>query len=69
MAVLVDTGVLLGAIDADDAEHQRAVDTLDRYAGQLLVPATVIAETAWQARAQSCRPETEAALVDAVHSR
>jgi len=48
MAILVDTGVLLGAIDADDNDHHAAAGALDRYIGELLVPVTVIAETAWQ---------------------
>lgn len=65
MPILVDTGVLLGAIDADDADHQAAVEVLDRYTGQLLVPATVIAETAWQVE-RNLGAEAEARFLEAV---
>lgn len=65
MPVLVDTGVLLGAIDADDADHVACATVLDRYSGRLLVPTTVLAETAWQLET-NIGVEAEAALIDAV---
>jgi hypothetical protein len=45
MSVLVDTGVLLGAIDADDADHQPAVELIRRYADMNLglVDASIVA--------------------------
>ena len=65
MPVLVDTGVLLGAIDADDADHPECAATLERYSGRLLVPTTVISETAWQLET-NVGVDAEAALIDAV---
>ena len=67
MAILVDTGVLLGAIDADDNDHSAAAGALDRYIGQLLVPVTVIAETAWQLE-RNVGPDAEADFLDAIVS-
>lgn len=65
MPILVDTGVLLGAIDADDASHVAAAEVLQRHQGGLLVPATVLAETAWQLE-HNVGVDAEAALIDAV---
>lgn len=42
MTLIVDTGVLLAAIDADDAEHRVSVAVLDENIGQFVVPAPVI---------------------------
>jgi predicted nucleic acid-binding protein len=63
--VLVDTGVVLGAIDADDADHVECAAVLGHYSGRLLVPTTVISETAWQLET-NVGVEAEAALIDAV---
>ncbi len=58
MALLVDTGVLLGAADADDADHAAT--------SQLLyVPVPVIAETSWQIE-RNLGPEAEARFLGAV---
>lgn len=63
--MLVDTGVLLGGIDADDADHVECAAVLVRYSGRILVPTTVISETAWQLET-NIGVEAEAALIDAV---
>ncbi|WP_322751224.1 MULTISPECIES: hypothetical protein [unclassified Frankia] len=34
--MVVDTGPLVAALDADDADHERFLDLLERYAGPLL---------------------------------
>ena len=47
MPILVDTGVLLGAIDADDAAHTESAAVLDLHAAGLLVPVTGVAGSAW----------------------
>lgn len=65
MPILIDTGVLLGAIDADDAAHTRCAALLDVHAPGLLVPVTVIAEAAWQLE-NNVGVEAEAALIDSV---
>lgn len=46
--IVVDTGVLLGAADGDDADHDRCAGLLRSERGQLVVPAPVVPETAWQ---------------------
>ena len=46
--ILVDTGILLSAIDGGDRDNRIALATLGSHVGQLLVPSTVVAETAWQ---------------------
>lgn len=65
MTIVVDTGVLLAAIDADDADHHASVAVLDRHIGQFVVPAPVIAETAWQLE-HNLGAEAEAGLLAAV---
>jgi predicted nucleic acid-binding protein len=46
--IVVDTGVLLAAADADDADHVACARLLREHRGQLKVPAPVVPETAWQ---------------------
>jgi len=46
--IVVDTGVLLAAADADDADHSECAQLMRARRGQLKVPAPVITETAWQ---------------------
>ena len=62
MPILVDTGVLLGAIDADDAAHTRCAALLDVHAPGLPVPVTVIADAAWQLE-NNVGVEAEAAFI------
>lgn len=45
--VLVDTSFLVALGIARDKRHRAACDFLDRYAGELLVPAPVVAETCY----------------------
>lgn len=45
--IVVDTGVLLGAADADDCDNDRCAQLLRDYRGELFVPAPVVPETAW----------------------
>lgn len=46
--IVVDTGVLLAAADADDADHQICAELLRGHRGQLLSPAPVVPECSWQ---------------------
>jgi predicted nucleic acid-binding protein len=48
VTVIVDTGVLLAAADESDADHAASSQVLRDHRGQLVVPAPVITETAWQ---------------------
>lgn len=48
MSVIVDTGILLAAADAGDADHQRCAELLRDNRGKLLVPAPVVPECSWQ---------------------
>lgn len=47
MTVLVDTGVLYAAADADDAWHRRVADWLAEAGNPLLVPVTVVPEVCY----------------------
>jgi len=59
VTIVVDTGILLGAADETDADHERCAEVLRRYRGQLTVPAPVIPETAWQIE-RNLGPRSEA---------
>ena len=48
MTIIVDTGVLLAAADADDADHEQCAGLLRTHRGQLRVPAPVVPECSWQ---------------------
>lgn len=64
--VVVDTGVLLAAADADDAWHEQASSLLEgRPAAQLVLPAPVAVETAWLIGSR-LGPATEAAFVASI---
>lgn len=47
MPILVDTGAWVAAADTDEPRHARCAELLRRYRGELVVPAPVVAETAW----------------------
>jgi predicted nucleic acid-binding protein len=47
VAVLVDTGVFVSAADTDEPRHHDCTDLLREHRGELVVPAPVVAETAW----------------------
>ena len=65
MPILVDTGVLIAAIDVSDADHADAAAVLELYAGQLFVPSTVVAETSWQLE-NNISVAAEAGFLDAI---
>jgi predicted nucleic acid-binding protein len=62
VTVIVDTGVLLAAADADDDDHERCAQLLRDHQGQLKVPAPVIAECAWQIE-RNLGPASEAGFL------
>jgi predicted nucleic acid-binding protein len=45
--IIVDTGPLVAAIDADDAHHKRCADLLQTHPGPLLVPGPVLTEVCY----------------------
>jgi uncharacterized protein len=47
VTIIVDTGVLLAAVNSNDRWHQPCVELLRRRRREMLVPAAVIVETAW----------------------
>jgi len=65
--VVVDTGVLLGAADGDDADHERCSAVLRSRRGELQVPAPVVVETAWQVE-RNLGPASEAKFLGLVTS-
>ncbi len=62
MSVVVDTGVLVAAADADDADHDACAQLLRDRRGQLVVPSPVIPETCWQIE-RNLGPRSEAAFL------
>lgn len=50
--IVVDTGVLLAAADADDADHDTCARLLRDHRGQLTTPAPVVPECSWQIERQ-----------------
>lgn len=65
--VVVDTGVLLVAGDADDADHVACSQLLRDYRGRLRVPAPVVPETAWQVE-HNLGPASEAGFLRLISS-
>jgi predicted nucleic acid-binding protein len=45
--IVVDTGPLVAALDADDADHGRCLELLEGHPGPLMVPAPVLTEVCW----------------------
>ena len=65
--IVVDTGVLLAAVNSKDRQHREAADLPTEQARQLVTPATVIAETSWMIEAV-IGPAAEAAFVSPRHA-
>lgn len=64
--IVVDTGPLLAAADADDRLHGLAVEFFDVHdTTELVVPATVATETSWMIE-DRLDPATEAAFIDSI---
>ena len=63
--ILVDTGVLLAAVNSKDQHHRESADLLDAHVGQLVTPATVVAETSWMIESL-VGPAAKAAFVSSV---
>jgi len=47
VAVLVDTGVFVSAADTHEPGHEACAELLRAHRGEMVVPAPVVAETAW----------------------
>ncbi|WP_165485515.1 PIN domain-containing protein [Protofrankia symbiont of Coriaria ruscifolia] len=62
---MVDTGPLVAALDADDADHKRCLDLLERHPGPLLVPAPVLTDVCWLLERER-GAQAEAAFLDAL---
>ncbi|HZW99492.1 MAG TPA: PIN domain-containing protein [Trueperaceae bacterium] len=45
--IVIDTGPLVAALNADDKDHERCVRLLETHQGRLLVPAPVLTEVCW----------------------
>lgn len=65
MNVVADTGVLLGALDADDRHHESCSKVLTSHARALVVPAPVVAETSWMIESV-LGPAAESGFVTAI---
>lgn len=65
--VLVDTGVIFGAVDRDDPRHSECAEVLEGHTGELLVPVPVIVESAWLIESR-LGPTSEADFLRAVNA-
>lgn len=67
MLAIVDAGPLYAAIDADDRNHQRSVEVLQRRDLELVIPALVVAEVTYLA-GRRLGPTVEAAFLRGLES-
>ncbi|MBB6170130.1 hypothetical protein HNR23_000190 [Nocardiopsis mwathae] len=65
IVTLLDTGVLWAAIDKRDKHHRVATDLLGSIPGRLLLPTTVLTETAWNVES-NLGSKAEAEFIDDV---
>jgi hypothetical protein len=63
--IVVDTGPLVAALDADDADHERCLDLLETHQGRLLVPGPVLTEVCWLLERER-GTDAEAAFLEAI---
>lgn len=63
--IIVDTGPLVAALDADDADHRRCLELLEGARGPLLVPGPVLTEVCWLLERER-GSNAEAAFLDAL---
>ncbi len=62
MIAIVDSGPLYAAVDADDDDHARCLEVLQRVDLDLVVPALVVAEVTYLV-GRRLGPDTEAAFL------
>ncbi len=60
--ILVDTGVLFGAVDRDDPRHRDCAAVLEAHAGSLAVSVPVLIESAWLIESRLGRPPKRASF-------
>ena len=65
--IVVDTGVLYGAVDRDDPRQADCAAVLEAHAGELAAPVPVIVETAWLIESR-VGPDAEAAFLRSVNA-
>ncbi len=63
--IVVDTGPLVAAADADDDHHESCAAFLERHADELVVPSSVIVEACWLI-ARTLGVDAEAALLESI---
>jgi uncharacterized protein len=64
--IVLDTGVLLAAADADDNRHDDAINFFDHHdLDDLVLPATVVTETSWRIESR-LDAATEAAFIGSI---
>jgi predicted nucleic acid-binding protein len=62
VAIIVDTGVFVSAADSSEPRHRACGQVLENHAGELVVPAPVVPETAWMIESR-LGPAAEAAFL------
>lgn len=65
--ILVDTGVLFGAVDRDDPRHRDCAAVLEAHIGSLAVSVPVLIESAWLIESR-LGPTAEAGFLRGVNS-
>lgn len=63
--IVVDTGPLVAALNADDNDHARCLRLLETHQGRLLVPGPVLTEVCWLLERER-GTEAEAAFLEAL---
>jgi uncharacterized protein len=63
--IVVDTGPLVAALNADDKDHERCLRLLETHQGRLLVPGPVLTEVCWLLERER-GTESEAAFLEAL---
>lgn len=67
MVLVVDTGVLYGALDRDDPRQRDCAAVLEAHAGALVVPVPVIVEAAWMIESR-IGPAAEAGFLRGINT-
>jgi uncharacterized protein len=62
LIAIVDSGPLYAVVDADDADHERSLEPLQRSDLQLVIPALVVGEVSYIV-GKRLGPQTEAAFL------
>ncbi|GAA3523844.1 hypothetical protein FHR32_003730 [Streptosporangium album] len=63
--IICDTGPLVALFNADDNDHKRCLDFLERHPGPLVIPGPVLTEVCWLIESR-VGPEVEAQFLQSI---